>query len=125
MRSAKVNDIWRHVSEIEKYKTRIVDIAINNLSGFEDVNITLQSAITAICGKNGVGKTTLLKFIYNAIKNQKKYLPVDRFGNYDFIINLNYNNNFITLTEKSEHKLDNVYYLEPSQECSRIYQEYS
>ncbi|MBS9439160.1 ATP-binding cassette domain-containing protein [Photorhabdus noenieputensis] len=120
MRSAKVNDIWRHVSEIEKYKTRIVNIAISNLSGFEDINITPQSAITAICGKNGVGKTTLLKFIYNAIKNQKKYLPEDRFGNYDFIINLNYNNNYITLTEKSEHKLDNVYYLEPSQECSRI-----
>ncbi|MFA3759458.1 ATP-dependent endonuclease [Yersinia sp. 2466 StPb PI] len=120
MRNAKVADVWRHVNDIEKYKTRILDISIENMSGFENIKITPQSAITAICGKNGVGKTTLLKFVFNAIKNHKKSMPENRFGDYDFIINLKHDDAPLSFNKKTAHQFDKVFYLEPSQECSRI-----
>ncbi|EGB1615940.1 ATP-binding protein, partial [Salmonella enterica subsp. enterica serovar Cannstatt] len=67
MRAARINDIWRYVNDVEQYRTRIKKVEIKKLSGFEDITIEPQSAITAICGKNGVGKTTFLKLIYQAI----------------------------------------------------------
>ena len=120
MRTAKINDIWRYINDIEQYNTRIKMVEIKNLSGFEDIEIELKSAITAICGKNGVGKTTLLKLIYQAIKNPKEQLPASRFGSYDININIIDNKSEIFLHKESEYSLTNVYYLEPSQECSKI-----
>ncbi|MBA3146877.1 ATP-binding protein [Salmonella enterica] len=120
MRAAKINDIWRYVNEIEEYKTRIKKVEIKKLSGFEDIKIEPKSAITAICGKNGVGKTTFLKLIYQAIKSPKEQLSSARFGSYDFNIEIISNRSNIIIDKKSEHHLENVYYLEPSQECSKI-----
>ncbi|MDY1000337.1 AAA family ATPase [Pantoea agglomerans] len=120
MRNAKVADVWRHVNDIEKYKTRILDISIENMSGFETVKITPQSAITALCGKNGVGKTTLLKFVFNAIKNNKRAMPKERFGNYTYKINIKNENTSFIIDGESDHFFNQIVYLEPSQECSRI-----
>lgn len=120
MRAARINDIWRYVNDTEQYRTRIRKVEIKKLSGFEDITIEPQSAITAICGKNGVGKTTFLKLIYQAIKSPKKQLCPSRFGVYDFQIEILDNRSNIIFNRNSEHHLENVYYLEPSQECARI-----
>ncbi|MER0046996.1 AAA family ATPase [Pectobacterium odoriferum] len=120
MRNAKVNDTWRHVNEIDKYGTRINSVEITGLSGFENIKIDLRSAITAICGKNGVGKTTILKLIYQAIKKPKEPLSITRFGSYDFHVDISHDKNNILINKEVDSSITNIYYLEPSQECSKI-----
>lgn len=43
-----------------------------------------------------------------------------RFGSYEFNIELLSNDSSIILDQTSENCLDNIYYLEPSQECARV-----
>ncbi|EAO6889757.1 ATP-binding cassette domain-containing protein, partial [Salmonella enterica] len=105
MRAARINDIWRYVNDVEQYRTRIKKVEIKKLSGFEDITIEPQSAITAICGKNGVGKTTFLKLIYQAIKSPRKQLSPLRFGVYDFQIEILDNRSNIIFDRNSEHHL--------------------
>lgn len=59
MRMARVNDNWRHVYK-NKYPTRLERLSYENVLGLGAGEIRFSGGITAICGTNGVGKSSLL-----------------------------------------------------------------
>lgn len=120
MRDARIADIWRHVNSPDKFENKIVSIAINGINGFSPLTLTPKSAITSICGKNGAGKTTLMKFLYCALKGSEYRPDEARFGKYSYEIIILSKNSNIKITQESEYNFDNVHYLEPSQECTKI-----
>ncbi|MEZ2718013.1 ATP-dependent nuclease [Niallia circulans] len=63
IRSAKVPDIWRKV-ERNSYKYYIESLNLNGVLGINEP-ISLKKGIFAICGLNGVGKST----VFTAIKD--------------------------------------------------------
>ncbi|WP_155487365.1 AAA family ATPase, partial [Vibrio campbellii] len=58
-----------------KYRSIVKDIKFSNSSSFDEFSIPVKSAITAICGRNGVGKSNLLKSIYSAISGDASKAP--------------------------------------------------
>lgn len=120
MRMAAISDAWRDVLKTDKYPCRLLSIRAQGISGFKsEVNMEFNSAITAICGKNGVGKTTLIKFIYSALQNADVRSAHSRFATSDFDAQI-IKNNRICSPEQTKQGGFNVYYLEPSRECTRI-----
>jgi predicted ATPase len=70
MKRAKVNDYWRHVYS-NTYPKRLASFAFKDVRGFTDGSIDFKGGITAICGKNGVGKSTLLQCIHMLLTPDK------------------------------------------------------
>ncbi len=120
MRDAKINDTWRHINSPERFSTKITNIHLENVIGFDKLNVSPRSAITSICGKNGVGKTTLMRFIYNSLRGGEYRPDRSRFGEYACEIEIYSNNNKIIINQDCNDALENIFYLEPSQECTKI-----
>lgn len=74
---AEYNDCWRHINSFKNYRYIIKSLHLEGISGFQDFEIKFTSAINAICGRNGIGKSTLLKIIY------KQLTQVDIFNSKD------------------------------------------
>tara|TARA_R110001606_G_scaffold348622_1_gene498203 strand:+ start:22845 stop:24392 length:1548 start_codon:yes stop_codon:yes gene_type:complete len=112
MRRAKLSDGWRRVLENNRYPLRIDSIILKNILGFENgFSLKFSSGLSAICGKNGVGKSTLLNLMYQKLK----FNTIDH---YKFCTGAD-----VGLTvhnEKSTNLSDKVFYLDPSAECTRI-----
>ncbi|HBN8433576.1 TPA: ATP-dependent endonuclease [Pseudomonas aeruginosa] len=120
MRLAAISDAWRDVLKVEKYPCRLMDIKVLGVSGFKnEVQLDFKSAITAICGKNGVGKTTLIKFLYSAFIDGNATAAHSKFTESNFTATIFKNNKLCTPEEISLGGF-NSYYLEPSRECTRI-----
>lgn len=62
MRSAKIKDHWRTAYK-RKYEIMVDSLSFDGLRGFENGSLAIRNGITALCGGNGVGKTTLLNAI--------------------------------------------------------------
>lgn len=62
MRAAKAQDYWRAVYRAS-YPCRLEQVAFSQISGIADGHIKMAGAITALCGANGVGKSTLLSAV--------------------------------------------------------------
>lgn len=62
MRVPTAGDHWKDVYE-KKYGYKINSLVFENLRGLGSGSINFSGGITAICGANGVGKTTLLKAV--------------------------------------------------------------
>jgi predicted ATPase len=70
MRTAKANDHRRHVYENEnKYGKRITSLQFSGLQGIGRGEINFSGGVTALCGANGVGKSTLLHAILKLVSN--------------------------------------------------------
>lgn len=65
MRRAKADDYWRNLYE-KDYDSTLDDFDFENVLGIGTGKLTLRGGITALCGGNGVGKTTLLQAVLNA-----------------------------------------------------------
>ncbi|HFJ9434204.1 ATP-dependent nuclease [Bacillus thuringiensis] len=63
MRTAAAGDHWRAVYK-NKYGTSLKKLEFKNILGLENNNLEFNGGITAICGANGVGKTTLLAALF-------------------------------------------------------------
>jgi len=66
-RLAKINDLWRNSSKFHGYRLYIKKLIIENISIFDDFEVSIDSTLTSICGKNGIGKTSLLKLIHKIL----------------------------------------------------------
>ena len=76
MREAAIQDSWRRINERKKFRNKVTEVKIPNAGRYSESKIKVNSAITSICGKNGLGKTTLLKLIYKSLsKDELIYLP--------------------------------------------------
>ncbi|OMF76862.1 MULTISPECIES: ATP-dependent nuclease [Paenibacillus] len=67
MRAARTNDHWRRVYA-RKYSVNITNLQFNNIAGIGEGTINFNGGITAICGANGVGKSTLLNAILSVLR---------------------------------------------------------
>ena len=114
MRQAKFKDGWRKTQELSNYKCQLRQVLIKDTKGVSDkFCLELNNGISVLCGKNGVGKSTILRSIYSCIKNGD-------------LINSRINLSDISLSlMRSDAEIKNieevvVNYLEPSVECNKI-----
>ncbi|HII4500088.1 TPA: ATP-dependent nuclease [Clostridium perfringens] len=96
MREAKVKDIWRNLYKSNKYKYKIQNI---ELKGIVNGTFEAYSGVSAICGLNGVGKSTIMlsikdalginmkKLESNKIENQKVKLKIEKDGEEFYVEN--------------------------------------
>ncbi|MED3934403.1 AAA family ATPase [Priestia megaterium] len=70
MRTATILDYWRKTYK-RKYQIKVSDMEYVNLRGFGNGKIEFNGGITAICGANGVGKTTLLNALVELTKTDE------------------------------------------------------
>lgn len=114
MRQAKFNDGWRRTQELSNYNCQLRQVSINDAKGVSDkFCLELDNGISVLCGKNGVGKSTILKSIYSCIK--KNGLVNNRLNLSDINISLKNNNHEVQDINNAV-----VNYLEPSVECNKI-----
>jgi len=70
MRSARAKDVWRDALKNNRGKFHVEKIILKNVRGLGDKEISFSSRFNALCGENGVGKTSLLKAIFIALAPQ-------------------------------------------------------
>ncbi|WP_179136960.1 AAA family ATPase [Vibrio campbellii] len=73
MREAKIRDYWSRINRFKKYNNIPVNLSLSSAGRYHSSNIEINSAITAICGRNGLGKTTLLKLLYKALSKDNDF----------------------------------------------------
>ncbi|KZY73694.1 hypothetical protein A3740_18445 [Oleiphilus sp. HI0068] len=120
MRQAKVEDAWRHIGDEGKYNSKLLSAEFCSLTGFlDEFKYETTSAITSICGKNGVGKTTLLKALYEAltVRNESH---IERLGEYLVQFDVKKQEESFSGLYDSGLELEDVHYLDPTRDCSRI-----
>ncbi len=59
MRRARAQDYWRHVYAMP-YHRRIQSFSYSNINGLGNGEINFRGGISAVCGGNGVGKSTIM-----------------------------------------------------------------
>ena len=64
MRSARASDVWRDALKHKKGSYHVEKVVLKNVRGLGDKEISFASRFNALCGENGVGKTSLLKAIF-------------------------------------------------------------
>ena len=74
MREAAIKDAWRRINDRNKFRNKITKVKIPDVDRYSECEIKINSAITSICGKNGLGKTTLLKLIYKSLSKDELIL---------------------------------------------------
>ncbi|WP_019418980.1 ATP-dependent nuclease [Paenibacillus sp. OSY-SE] len=70
MRTARVGDYWRNLYE-KPFKFKVSRIVYGNLKGIGAGDVEFSGGITAICGGNGVGKSTLLNAISSVLSSER------------------------------------------------------
>ncbi|WNY83431.1 ATP-binding protein [Cronobacter dublinensis] len=114
MRLAKFNDGWRRTRDLSNYNCQLRRVSINNVEGISDsFCLELNNGISVICGKNGVGKSTILKSIYSCIKKDNAFRS--RLNVEDINLSIFRDNSEIDNIEEVI-----VNYLEPSVECNKV-----
>lgn len=125
MREPKINDAWRRITEKEEeFSASFNTLKIDELGMIRNQNISFNGQIIAICGKNGVGKSTLLNAIIAILKpneyfenNIRKKKIENSIFDLDFTNHKgeNFNVAFSTLQESSQnHK---AIIIDPPSEC--------
>lgn len=66
MKDLAAGDLWRRLRERE-YPTRVEAIVFRNLRGAGTASVPFVGGITAFCGTNGVGKSTILRALQEAL----------------------------------------------------------
>ncbi|CNE27415.1 Uncharacterized conserved protein [Yersinia similis] len=124
IKAAKIRDHWNHLSTRKNFSIKINNIYIKEVPLFEDVNIEINSALTSICGRNGVGKTSLLKLIYRILSKDKCNIGVFSSYNINNIsIDMFINGVREVFTDSQERGLHNVEYFDSSTMALKIIDE--
>ncbi|HBM8358547.1 TPA: AAA family ATPase, partial [Escherichia coli] len=114
MRFAKFNDGWRRTQDLSHYNCQLRRVSISNIKGVaDDFCLELNNGISVICGKNGVGKSTILRTIHSYFKKNDLYRT--RLNEASINVSLMKGGAVIENIEDIQ-----VYYLEPSVECNKV-----
>lgn len=116
MRQAKYNDGWRRTRDLKKYNCQLLSLSISDAHSHgisEKFFLELNCGVSAICGKNGVGKSTILRSIYSHISQHDKFKTRLDDSTFEFVISDG--------DKKIENREDVIInYIEPSVECNKI-----
>jgi energy-coupling factor transporter ATP-binding protein EcfA2 len=114
MRQRKAEDCWRRVSDINNYHLRLREIKFSDNTRFADnFKLSLNVGVTALCGRNGVGKSTVLRALMKEIFREEsnvELISLEEFDSKDHTIK-------IVCPKKNKEK---IIYIEPSIECASI-----
>lgn len=124
IKMAKLGDYWHHVANRKGFNIKICGLSIRGVPLFEDADIVINSALTSICGRNGIGKTSLLKLIYGILS--KNICNVGIFSSSDIeniSIDIMVNGDKKTLTPSIGDGLRNVEYFDASSMALKIINE--
>lgn len=111
MRAVRVEDAWRRVKNLENYSLRIRQVSIKESDRYiNDFELSFSSGLNVICGRNGVGKSNILRKIYDLAK-----------GNITCgeVVLEHFNKKKKIIVQKTSGN-EAIYYIEPSIECSKI-----
>lgn len=121
---AKIKDCWRHVSMRKGFRNKIKQISMKNVELYEDIDININSALISICGRNGIGKTSLLKLLYKVISKNNNDIGMFEACNIDSVaINIDINGGSQTFVGNQEHRFSNVEYFDSSSLALKIIDE--
>ncbi|EEZ8157815.1 ATP-binding protein, partial [Escherichia coli] len=124
IKMAKLADYWNHVANRKKFNIKICSLSIKNVPLFEDADITINSALTSICGRNGIGKTSLLKLIYGILSKDICNVGIFSSSDIDNIsIDIIINGEKQTFTSSLGDGLRNVEYFDASSMALKIINE--
>lgn len=119
MRAKKLGDYKRAVNGFRGFTNYIRSIHISSGDIFENGgNFSISSGIVSICGKNGVGKSTLLKSIYHAVSKNEGLIEAQVSNEFEVEIG--------TVEQGSVYKTScentnpNIVFLEAARECHLI-----
>ncbi|OCH48967.1 ATP-dependent nuclease [Aliivibrio fischeri] len=116
MREAKIKDYWSRVGRFQDFNNIISSISLQSAGRYSLSNIKVDSAITAICGRNGLGKTTLLKIFYKALSKDTNFdvknTIADEISSVNFEIKRN--GKVINILGNDDKALPNVEYFDGS-----------
>lgn len=116
MKEATLKDGWRRVGDISRYPLKVQAVSFKKVCGFDDnFSIDFNEGITVICGKNGVGKSTLLKILYESLQKAISNNKVTSASKVEIKVSRN-----DEAVDSNEVKQNELYYLDPSFECSKI-----
>jgi energy-coupling factor transporter ATP-binding protein EcfA2 len=124
IKMAKLADYWSHVANRKKFNTKICNLSIKNVPLFEDADITVNSALTSICGRNGIGKTSLLKLMYGILSKDRCNVGIFSSSDIENIsIDIIINGEKQTFTPSLGEGLRNVEYFDSSSMALQVINE--
>lgn len=77
VRSARIEDYWRRIYQRD-YSVKLSNMKFNNLKSLKGNFVSFQGGLTAVCGLNGTGKSTLLNALATPLQKGNK-------GDQDFL----------------------------------------
>lgn len=64
IKEAKVEDYWRTIFK-RSYPLTLINISLEENSLFNNINISMKPGLNALVGKNGIGKSNLMRALFN------------------------------------------------------------
>ena len=104
MRQAKVEDYWDRVKK-NNYDIKIKELNLNGINGFGKIEFT--GGIFAICGLNGVGKSTIIAALKDVLGIRLDKSDLYRIGNHECSAIVSKNNTEIQCKNIIKYKLSN------------------
>lgn len=124
IKAAKITDYWNHLSSRRNFSIKISSISLKGVPLFEDSDIEINSALTSICGRNGIGKTSLLKLLYRILSKDQCNIGIFNSCNInDISVDITINGEKRIFTPSSEEIVRNVEYFDSSSMALKIINE--
>ncbi len=125
MKKRELIDCRKYIDEFKKFSFYMTGVTISGVDGIENTELKFSSALTSICGRNGVGKTSLLKLIYKILTKKDLGLGVFEKSNIEGAsVELFRKGKTISIKSTDEFKIPNVFYFDPSTFALKIIDEY-
>ena len=120
MRHSKAMDYWKAVRK--GTSTRALEkVEFKDIPGIGSGNIKFNSSINAMCGKNGLGKSTILRGIACCLENsfKEKFKNTDsRIGENDFSVHVAHAKDKCEIFQYSDNSsFDGIIFLDPTELC--------
>lgn len=110
-RMATITDYWRAANN-RQFPTQIKKIKFNNCPTLMDLSIKLDRGLIAICGANGIGKSSLVKMLFNSLRNKEENtggrvaFDLEHVTNKNLEVTLVQNGQELSILHDTEHDID-------------------
>lgn len=110
-RLATINDYWRDANN-RKFPTQIIKIKFENCPTLLNLSINMDRGMLAICGANGIGKSSLVKMLFNSLRNKEENtggrvaFELEHVTNENLEVTLTHNGNELNIRHDTLHDVD-------------------